>query len=157
MPTGIASAANTDTAVVHIQVRDFMFFSSSLREWRFGLPGAESAMRTCNKFKRRSGGGIPSHGSAPAREDNLVRSVRGHKQITRYRTVAQGSTVYSNLPQVVGVSHVSERWGARRNQSLQIGHCTVLPNHRRLRDQVAVVIKELAKPCDLAEVVDVVS
>src|SRR5664280_3124740 len=38
-------------------VLDFMFFSSLLGEWRFGLPGAESPMRTCGKFKRRSGGG----------------------------------------------------------------------------------------------------
>ena len=34
MPTGIASAANRKGAVVHIHVRDFIFFSSSLREWR---------------------------------------------------------------------------------------------------------------------------
>jgi hypothetical protein len=33
----IASAANNDTSIVHIHVRHFMFFSSLLREWRFGL------------------------------------------------------------------------------------------------------------------------
>src|SRR5580700_157415 len=37
MPTCIASAANRYTTVVHIHVRDFMFFSSLLREWRFRL------------------------------------------------------------------------------------------------------------------------
>src|SRR5271165_3938269 len=35
--TGIASTPKRDTTVVHIHVRDFMFFSSSLREWRFRL------------------------------------------------------------------------------------------------------------------------
>src|SRR5271167_4112313 len=35
--TGMASAANRYTTVIHIHVRDFMFFSSLLREWRFRL------------------------------------------------------------------------------------------------------------------------
>jgi hypothetical protein len=33
----MASAANRYSTVVHIHVRDFMFFSSLLREWRFRL------------------------------------------------------------------------------------------------------------------------
>ena len=56
MPTGMASAANRYTTVVHIHVRDFMFLSSFLRDGDSGLPGAESPMRTCGKFKAGADG-----------------------------------------------------------------------------------------------------
>src|SRR5271157_5236310 len=37
IPTGTTNAANRYTTVLHIHVRDFMVFSSLLREWRFRL------------------------------------------------------------------------------------------------------------------------
>ena len=64
----MASAANRDTTVIHIHVRDFMFFSSLLREWRFRLARSRIADENWQQVQAPERRGIPISSSAPARK-----------------------------------------------------------------------------------------
>src|SRR5208283_2563393 len=67
MPTGMASAANRNTTVIHIHVRDFMFFSSLLRKWRFKLARSGIANKNLRQVHtpERRGRGL----AAPPRQE----------------------------------------------------------------------------------------
>src|ERR1022692_2072900 len=82
MPTGIASAANRYTTVIHIQVRDFMFFSSLLREWRSWLARSEIADENLRQVQAPERAGIPITSSAPARTVPELELVRRSSRLT---------------------------------------------------------------------------
>jgi len=58
---------NRYTTVIHIQVRDFMFSSSLLREWRFRLARSGIADENLLQVQAPERRGIPISSSAPAK------------------------------------------------------------------------------------------